>query len=132
MRLGAPRAGAFVQARQSIREEALAPLAHDLTARIQASGDLVVVQALGGHQDHSGANDFEIRQRISSRPAVQLFGLHGRQLNREWAVSWHIFNFNADLESCHSRPILSNINTLMYLIKILLELASERNPRMHR
>jgi hypothetical protein len=48
--------GSFVQARQSIREEAFAPLAHDLTARIQASGDLIVVEALGGQQDHPGAN----------------------------------------------------------------------------
>src|ERR1035437_7051256 len=76
-------------------EEALAPLADNFTARIQASGDLVVVDALGGHQDHLGANDFEVGQRISNRPAVQLCGLLDRQHNVKRALSCHIFTFCA-------------------------------------
>ena len=77
MRPGTTRTSTFVQARQAIREEALAPLADHFTARVQASGDLVVVDAKGCHEDHLGANDFEIGQRISNRPAVQFCGLLG-------------------------------------------------------
>src|SRR6187431_77747 len=75
---GTSRAGSFVEARQSILEEALAPLADHLAARIEPSRNLVVVHAFGRHQDHLGANDFEIRQRISSRPPIQLGCLLGR------------------------------------------------------
>ena len=71
----ASRAGSFFQARQSLLEEALAPPADDLASRVQAGGDLVVVPALGGHEDHLGPNDLEIRQRILPHPTLQLLSL---------------------------------------------------------
>jgi hypothetical protein len=58
-------------------EEALAPLADDLASRIQTRSDLVVVDALSGHQNHLGAKNLKVRQRIFGRPAVQLTGLIG-------------------------------------------------------
>src|SRR5512145_692519 len=55
------RAGSFFQARQSLPVEALAPQTHHFAARIQAHGDLVVAHALGGHQNHLGPLDLEVR-----------------------------------------------------------------------
>jgi hypothetical protein len=51
----------FFQAGHSLLEEALAPLADDLAGRIQALGDLVVGQSLGGVQDDLGSNHIAIR-----------------------------------------------------------------------
>ena len=62
----ASRAGSLFEARQSLLEEALAPLADHLASGVQPRGDLVVVHAVRGHQDHLGSNNFEIRQRISA------------------------------------------------------------------
>jgi hypothetical protein len=58
---GPTRAGAFFQACQSLPVEALAPLTYHFAARIQAQGDLVVANALGGHQNHLGSLDLEVR-----------------------------------------------------------------------
>jgi len=61
----ASRAGSLFETRQSLLEEALAPLADHLASGVQPCGDLVVVHTVGSHQDHLGSNDLEIRQRIS-------------------------------------------------------------------
>jgi len=86
---GASRAGSLLEPRYSISVEALAPLADDLAARIQAHRDLVVVHALGGHQDHLGPNYLEVRQRISTGAPAQLLRLGARQRNTERAISRH-------------------------------------------
>jgi hypothetical protein len=51
-------------------KKALAPLADHLAPGVQTRSDLVVVHAIGCHQDHLGSNDLEIRQRIFGRTAV--------------------------------------------------------------
>jgi hypothetical protein len=66
------RAGSLFQARQSLFVEAFAPKADHLAARIQAHGDLVVAHSLRGHQNHLGALNFEVRQRIFGGTPVQL------------------------------------------------------------
>jgi len=86
---GASRAGSLLEPRYSISVEALAPLADDLAARIQAHRDLIVVHALGGHQDHLGPNYLEVRQRISTGAPAQLLRLGARQRNTERAISRH-------------------------------------------
>ena len=86
---GASRASPLFEARQSFLEEALAPLADHLASRVQPRGDLVVVHATRGHQDHLGSNNLEIRQRISGGATIQLGGLVCRQLDKERALSWH-------------------------------------------
>jgi hypothetical protein len=59
-----------LKARQSLIEEALAPLTDHLPPGIQPRGNLVVVQSVGGHEDHLGTNNLEIRQRISGRTPI--------------------------------------------------------------
>jgi len=86
---GASRAGSFFETRQSLREEALAPLADHLASRVQPHGNLVVVHAVGGHQDHLGSNNLEIRQRISGSSPIQLCGLVHRQLDTKRALPWN-------------------------------------------
>jgi hypothetical protein len=51
----------FIEARQARLEEPLAPLADDLSRGIEAGGNDIVAQALGGIQDNLGANDVSIR-----------------------------------------------------------------------
>jgi hypothetical protein len=51
----------LLEAREAVLEEAMAPLADDLSWRIQTSADLVVAQA-GGREEHDlGADDITIR-----------------------------------------------------------------------
>ncbi len=77
--------GALVQTRQALLEEAFAPLGHDLPASVQAQSDLVVVVSLGGHEDDLGANHISIRQRIATRPRLQLSALIAGQAEHVWA-----------------------------------------------
>ena len=58
---GTTRAGALVQSSQPFFEEALSPHADDFATRVQASGDLIIGQAIGGEKYHSRAYDLEIR-----------------------------------------------------------------------
>jgi hypothetical protein len=86
---GAARARQFVQAGEAVFEETLPPHADDLAPGVESGGDLIVGQAFGGKQDHSGADDLEIRQRILGSTAAQ-FPLFGSgELDREWAGAWH-------------------------------------------
>lgn len=61
---GPARARTFFEAGQTLLEEPFAPQADDLAAGVETSGDLVVGQALGGKENHLGADHFKIRQRI--------------------------------------------------------------------
>jgi hypothetical protein len=63
-------------------EDALAPQAHDVAAHRECRVDLVVGPTLGGEQDHLGAQNFEIRQRILARPILQV----SRSLRERWIV----------------------------------------------
>jgi hypothetical protein len=51
----------FLQAGDPLLEEAPPPLAHDLAGYVQALGDLVVTQALGGVQYDLGSDHVTIR-----------------------------------------------------------------------
>jgi hypothetical protein len=51
----------LVQAAEALMEEALAPLAHDLAGSIEAMGDLIVAQALGGIEHDLGTDHVSIR-----------------------------------------------------------------------
>jgi hypothetical protein len=44
--------GAVLETGEAFGEEALAPLAHDLPGKVEALADLLVLQALGGEEDH--------------------------------------------------------------------------------
>jgi hypothetical protein len=56
-----PAARLLVEAREAVLEEAMAPLADDLSRHIQAGADLVVAEA-GGREEHDlGADDITIR-----------------------------------------------------------------------
>jgi hypothetical protein len=56
-----PLPGKFLQAGDSLLEEALAPLTDDLARRIEALGDLVVAQSLRGIQHDLGPDYVTIR-----------------------------------------------------------------------
>jgi hypothetical protein len=76
---GATRARVFLQARQSIFKEPLAPQADDLAAGIEASGDSIVGPACGGEEDHLGPDHLKIWQRILGGAAAQFLLLGGRE-----------------------------------------------------
>src|SRR5450755_3480668 len=81
----------FFQPCEAVGEETLAPKRDHLTASVQTGSDLVVGQAFGCVENHLGALNLKIRQRIFSRTSAQL-GLFGRREgNRERARSGHSY-----------------------------------------
>jgi hypothetical protein len=54
----------FIQTSKTFFKKPFSPLANNLAAATELSSNLVVVHALGGEEDHLGADDLEIRQRI--------------------------------------------------------------------
>jgi len=57
----APRTWKVFQACEAFLKESLAPFADDLSWERNLSGDLVVVEPPGGHQDDFGSHDLTIR-----------------------------------------------------------------------
>jgi hypothetical protein len=57
----------FFQPWEAVRKKALAPKGDHFTAGIQTRGDFVVGHAFGCIENHLGALDLKIRQRIFSR-----------------------------------------------------------------
>jgi hypothetical protein len=51
----------LLEAAQAVLEEPVAPLADDLSGRIQSGPDLVVAEAAGGQEHDLGADDVTIR-----------------------------------------------------------------------
>jgi hypothetical protein len=58
---GTTRAGALVQSRQSLFEEALSPHTDDFATSVKARGNLIIGEAISSQKYHSGAHDLEIR-----------------------------------------------------------------------
>jgi hypothetical protein len=56
-----PAPGLLVQPREALRTNPLAPLADDLAGSIQAPGNDVIREALGGEQHDLRSNDIAIR-----------------------------------------------------------------------
>ena len=88
-RPGATRSGTFFQSQQAFLKESLSPLANDFTAGVQASSDLVIGPAFGGVEDHSGANDLAIWQRIFGGYCFQFPPLFWAKINDKWTGSRH-------------------------------------------
>jgi len=57
----APASGLTLEAGQPGESKSFAPFAHDLTRRVEVSGDEVVGEPLGCHEDDPGANNITIR-----------------------------------------------------------------------
>jgi hypothetical protein len=51
----------LLQSQKTFRKETLPPAAHNLTAAVEARGNLVVVQSFRSQQDHPGTLDLKIR-----------------------------------------------------------------------
>jgi hypothetical protein len=64
---GTPVPWPLLKPGESLLEESLAPLRHDLSAGIQARSNLIVAVPLGGKEDDLGSNHISIRQRITTR-----------------------------------------------------------------
>jgi hypothetical protein len=56
---------------QALFEEALAPEGHDLPPGVEALGDRVIGPALGGQEDHLGADDLKMGSRIRGSARLQ-------------------------------------------------------------
>src|SRR6266511_123107 len=86
---GASSPGAFLQAGQALRVEAVAPLGNDLAAGVQPGGGLVVGKASRGHEDDLGADDLSIWQCIAPRLCLQDLVLLLAEFDRVWAFPGH-------------------------------------------
>jgi hypothetical protein len=56
-----PAAGLLVQPCEALFEEPFAPLADDLTRRIEPCGDLIIAETLGSIEDDLGPHHISIR-----------------------------------------------------------------------
>jgi hypothetical protein len=79
----------FFQTGQTFLEEAFSPQADDLAARAQARSNLIVAEALGRQQDHFGAHDLKIWQRILRRSFSKLAFLSRGERNLIGTCSRH-------------------------------------------
>jgi hypothetical protein len=77
---GSPRARSLLQTADALVEESLAPQAHHVAADRESCSDLIIGPALGGEENHPGAQNFKIWQRIFTRPTLQ--DLPGRAVRR--------------------------------------------------
>ena len=57
----APASGLGLEAGQTGQRESFAPFAHDLTWGVKASGDEVIGETLGRHENDPGADNVTIR-----------------------------------------------------------------------
>jgi hypothetical protein len=78
------------QSVETIYKEMFPPAANDLTGSAQARSNIVVVQSLGGQQDHLAALDLKIRKRIFASAPLQLgrFGRRPADHMRTWLLAW--------------------------------------------
>ena len=79
----------------------------DFASGVQATGDVVVGEAIGRIKDHLGAKDLIIRQRIFGGTTLQIRSLVVSELDFVWAGSWH-------MASMAGWPENSRHNTLVY------------------
>jgi hypothetical protein len=86
---GSPGAIALLKSFEAFLEEALAPLADDLSPSVQAVGDLVVTETPSSEEHHAGPKDLSIRQRIFPGSSLKDTSLLWSQNDLEWRRSWH-------------------------------------------
>lgn len=75
---GAAWAGTFLQARESLLNEALSPETDNISAGVQPDGDFIVAYPFGGDEDHLGSLHFDqpfAAPASSSPPAAFEFSL---------------------------------------------------------
>ena len=68
--------------------DALAPQAHDFAAGVEPARNGVITEALGGQQDHPGACDSQVRQRIAGGAGMEFSTLLLGQINGNRARQW--------------------------------------------
>ena len=64
------------------------PFADDLAWRVEARGDDVIPDVLGGEQDDLGANDVPIRRRILAGSGFEFGALLRTEVDDVRALSW--------------------------------------------
>jgi len=111
---GSSRARSLLQAAHALVEEPLAPQAHHVAADREGRPDLIVGPALGGEENHPGAQDLEIWQRILTRPSFQDLPFLSRELDLEWAAPRHSTTTFPQGRVAENLPA-GNIYTLPYL-----------------
>jgi hypothetical protein len=85
-------AGAFgvYQPFQSFFEEPFSPAADDLASRAEPVGDLIIREALLGEEDHLGASNHKIWQRIFIGASLQLFSFLLGEDDPVGAFAWQM------------------------------------------
>lgn len=111
---GPARAGALLQAGQAFLEKPLSPHADDFATSVESCGNLIVGQTTGRQQNHLGADDFKIRQRIFHGAAMEFIFFLGRQTDGEGTCSWQSESLPA-LKMPYVSGLFKRQNTLAYL-----------------
>jgi hypothetical protein len=95
--------------------EAFAPLGDDFPAGVQPHGDLVVVQAVCGHEHDLGPDHVSIWQRIATGLCFQDFPLLLTEFDDVWAFPGHSFPLSGG-----TVPPIEPQLTLLYLCSRIL------------
>jgi hypothetical protein len=77
------------EAGEALLEEALAPLADNLSGGVQPGGDLVIPEAFRGVEHDPSPDDIPIRRRISTGDRFQCGSLCPAETDPIWATSRH-------------------------------------------
>src|SRR6266542_6898637 len=123
---GSSTAGAFLQAGQTLEVEAFAPLGDDLSAGVQPGGDLVVVQAVCGHEHDLGTDHVSIRQRIAAGLGFQDFEFLLAEVNDVRALPGHGFPLSG--RTVPPIPTSTYVTVLVWTSTKRLTRSSARNP----
>ncbi len=87
---GPARAFEVFQPGQSFFEEPFSPAADDFASGAEPVGDLIIGEALLGEENHLGAGNHKIRQRIFIGAPLQLFSFLLGEHDRVRAFPWQI------------------------------------------
>ena len=90
------RTGALLESGESLLEEPLAPHTDHFASRVETDGNLVVAEALSGEQDHLGAENLKIRQRILDGSPSELLFFGGGQGDLVRALSGYGMRLSLD------------------------------------
>jgi hypothetical protein len=87
---GPARAFEIFQPGQSLFEEPFSPAADDFTSGAEPVGDLIIGEAQLGEENHLGAGNHKIRQRIFIGTPLQFFPFLLGEHDLVRAFSWQI------------------------------------------
>src|SRR6266498_5971405 len=123
---GPSGAWAVIETTEALLKEAFTPHADDFTSCGEVVCDVLIGEALVSQEDHLGANDLIIRQRIFVSSPRQLLDLLSGQQNSKWAGSWHSYPLPEPRRGYQKSAVGASPYTFTYLWSRVLRDTGDR------